>query len=863
MAEPISTGLTGLDNALCHLKEGDNIVWQVDSTADYQPFVTPFVNYYLERGMHVVYFRFAKHRQLFDEGMGVEIHHVSPEEGFEKFVKEFHDVINKYGDSSVYVFDCLSELVVDWNSDRMLGNFFMLVCPYIFEAKAIGYFAVRRNSHSFHALTPIMKTLQVFLDVYRHRGELYVHPIKVVDRYSSTMNLIHKWQDDDFLPVRDSITTTEILGEIPWSRLDAASYRLGFWSSTFAKATELQEKADAGSDVAYQIHEMTEQLLRMVIAKDARVLRLARKFLHLPDLLSIRRRMIGTGRIGGKSVGMLLARAIIEKSNQKIAELFEPHDSFFIGADVFYTFLVQNDIWQLRQHQQDSEDFAGQADTAREKILAGEFPEYIVKQFIDLLDYFGQSPIIVRSSSLLEDNFGNAFAGKYESIFCANQGTREQRLEEFLLAVKRVYASTMSEDALAYRLQRGLDQQDEQMALLIQRVSGAYKGDYFFPDMAGVGVSYNTFVWKPELDPKAGMLRLVFGLGTRAVDRVEDDYPQTIALDQPLLRPYADKKGASRFSQHNADILDTRQNCLRTAGVGDLLRDYPPKRQELMATRDLRAEQKMQDLGLKTQQRWLLTFEKFLSETDFIPIMRQIMKTLELFYEYPVDIEFTINFAADDSFKIDLVQCRPLQTKGSTVRVEIPENIPAEQVLFASAGCNMGGSISQPIHRIIYVDPQAYVEAPVSKKYSVARLVGKLNRQIQDKETTPTILMGPGRWGTTTPSLGVPVSFSEINKVSVMVEMAYEGGNLMPELSFGTHFFQDLVESDIFYVALFPQKDGVVFNRGKLLSLPNQLTEFLPEAHQFEEIVKVYEISSNQLRIMCDILSQKVVCFFK
>ena len=174
----------------------------------------------------------------------------------------------------------------------------------------------------------------------------------------------------------------------------------------------------------------------------------------------------------------------------------------------------------------------------------------------------------------------------------------------------------------------------------------------------------------------------------------------------------------------------------------------------------------------------------------------------------------------------------------------------------------MGGSILQPIKRIIYVDPQAYVETPISQKYSVARLIGKLNRQIPGRETTPTLLFGPGRWGTTTPSLGVPVSFAEINKVAVLVEIAYEGGNLMPELSFGTHFFQDLVESDIFYAALFPQKESVVFNKDRLLEMPNLLINFLPEEHKYEDVVKVYEVDSDQLQVMCDIVSQKVVCFF-
>jgi hypothetical protein len=175
----------------------------------------------------------------------------------------------------------------------------------------------------------------------------------------------------------------------------------------------------------------------------------------------------------------------------------------------------------------------------------------------------------------------------------------------------------------------------------------------------------------------------------------------------------------------------------------------------------------------------------------------------------------------------------------------------------------MGGSISQPIKRIIYLDPQAYADTPVSQKYGIARLVGKLNGRIAGREITPTILFGPGRWGTTTPSLGVPVNFAEINRITVLVEVAYEGGNLMPELSFGTHFFQDLVESDIFYAALFPGRDNTTFNTDRLAQMPNLLTDFCPEDERYENTVKVYETDSGRLQIMCDVVTQKIVCFFK
>jgi hypothetical protein len=193
----------------------------------------------------------------------------------------------------------------------------------------------------------------------------------------------------------------------------------------------------------------------------------------------------------------------------------------------------------------------------------------------------------------------------------------------------------------------------------------------------------------------------------------------------------------------------------------------------------------------------------------------------------------------------------------------MPEHIDSEKILFSSEGHTMGGNISQSLSRIIYIDPEKYVAVPNSEKYSIARVVGKLNHLISDRESQPVLLMGPGRWGTTTPSLGVPVNFGEINKTTVLIEMAYEAGQLMPELSFGSHFFQDLVESDIFYIALYPQKPGVVFNSEKLASLENKLTTLIPDAGEYSEVIKVYEFNEKPLQIISDLLSQKSVCFFR
>ena len=854
-----STGLNGLDKVLCGINKGDNIVWQVDSIEDYRHFVTPYVKKALQDGRKVIYMRFAKHEPLLEAKDGITVYQLHSTVGFEAFSTQVHNIISDEGFEAYYVFDCLSDLLYAWATDMMVGNFFLVTCPYLFELDTIAYFAILRNYHSFKTIARIRETTQLLLDVYDFEGKFYVHPLKVWNRYSPTMFLPHIQQEETFPPIISSMDATKLFSHITGKGLEGSARTLDYWDRLFMDAEGLL-KQPAESDL---IDETVSQLCKIMVGREQRIRELAQSKFSLQDLVNINKRLVGSGFIGGKAAGMLLAQNILYTDTDfDWREQMEPHDSFYVGSDIFYSYIIENGWWMQLMKQKTKEGYFKLAPEMKENMLKGKFPDEVQERFREMIEYFGQSPIIVRSSSLLEDSFGNAFAGKYESIFLVNQGGPESCYKQFEDAVRKVYASTMGEDALMYRLKRGLDQHDEQMALLVQRVSGSYKKQYFFPDLAGVGVSYNTFAWEPDLDPKAGMLRLVLGLGTRAVDRVEDDYPQTIALDEPLLRPYSKNEDAMKFSQHNVDLLDINQNSLATISFDKMLEDDLDIRLELVATRDHKAEKRVKQIGLKNREVWSLTFEKLLSKTDFTETMRKMLKTLEKYYKYPVDIEFTVNFTDEDNYKINLVQCRPLQTKGLRPKVEIPENIPTEKILFNSCGYTMGGNICQAINRVIYVEPEEYIQLTLTEKYDIARLVGELNRQLSNKDAMPTLLFGPGRWGTTTPSLGVPVNFSEINNVTVLAEVAYEGANLMPDLSFGTHFFQDLVEGDIFYVALFPKKEDVTLNKELLEKMPNKLADLMPKSEKYAHVVKVYDTEKEKLQIMCDILSQKVVCMF-
>lgn len=864
----LSTGLPGLDRVLQGLRPGDNVVWEVDGIEDYLPMLGPLCNEASRLQRRLIYFRFARHAPLLDEHCGAEIHQLDPQEGFERFLSQILDAIEQGGPGAYYIFDCLSDLAADWFSDRMLGNFFMITCPYLYQLDTIAYFALLKHQHSFHATDSINKTAQVVLEVFRKDSRLYFHPLKVWQRHSPTLYMLHSWEGAEFIPVTSSATTTDILASVPKPWLEFTIYRPGVWVRTFQRAQQTVNAQRSGQPVDGEAADLFERLMTMVITRDEKFQALARKYFDLESLVEIMQRMIGTGQIGGKSLGMLLARAILLKSGPQWRELLESHDSFYVGADVFYTYLVQNGCWWLRRRQKDFNLHLERAAEARDKILAGEFPDYIVAQFKEMLEYFGQFPLIVRSSSLLEDNYGNAFSGKYESVFCANQGTPEERLRALLDAVRTVYASAMSEEGLRYRMHHGLMDRDEQMALLVQRVSGEMHGNLFFPQVAGVGFSFNPYVWHEDIDPSSGVLRMVFGLGTRAVDRIGDDYTRLVALNAPLKRSESRPEDIREFSQRHVDVLDLKANKLLSPAFESVARVLPTALLDWFIARDDSSSSPSRENSGDGQPPGIIEFDRVFAETGFAEAMRELCGTLHAAYQYPVDIEFTANFLSDGRFRINLVQCRPFQVKikGEGSRVRIPETIAPARQLFESRGPVVGQSLATVIDRLIYVVPSVYSKMSMSQRYTVARTIGRLTHLDSGGPRRTILLVGPGRWGTSMPSLGVPVSFAEINTVSVLCELTVMHEGLIPDVSLGTHFFNDLVEMDMLYLAVSPGREGHLLNEDVLRRQRNQLARLLPSSAGLEEGLWVVDSAEGQpeerLLLNVDAMKQRAVCYW-
>jgi hypothetical protein len=621
------------------------------------------------------------------------------------------------------------------------------------------------------------------------------------------------------------------------------------WDMLFARG-EVYEALplDQRARVKHHLREIIVVLIKGLISDQLGFVGIARDLFTIADLQAIRRRRIGRGKIGGKAAGMMLAYKILslEESNQEMdlqSHVVIP-ESYFVGSDVVYDFMSLNDLHYLNdQKYKTREEIEADYPHVREAFIGGHFPDDIVDGLREILDGVGNRPLIVRSSSLLEDNFGTSFAGKYDSFFCPNQGTPGENLQALLRAITKVYASVFSPDALFYRQQMGLLDYDERMAILLQEVQGDRHGDFFFPTLAGVAFSHNPFRWTAKIRREDGFLRLVWGLGTRAVDRVANDYPRMVALSHPNLRPEVGAAQIRRYSQHFVDVINLADNEFQTCRVTDLLSmDFPSARQLVSVDRgDYLQPPLSYDPSLSPQQV-VLTFENLLTRTQFVPLMKALLRTISARFDRHVDVEFTADIVPgypEPSFVVHLLQCRPQASQESGQALEVPTAISAADVLFTADRLVPHGRVPR-IRYVVFVDPEAYASLPdETTRLQLARVVGRLNQALKGERF---ILMGPGRWGSANLDLGVKVTYADIYNTAMLIEIGLPDGESTPEVSYGTHFFQDLVEAEIYPLALYPDQGDIVFNWRFLRRSPSVLAHLVPEQARYAEYVRAIDV---------------------
>ena len=847
----IESGIPEMDKALDNIRLGDNVVWRVSELDDFRYFMEPYLEQAIRDKRNIIYFRFASHPTLIKDRPEVKTIQVPLSHRFETFTVEIHNEIEKAGRDAFYIFDVLSELQVAWATDLMMGNFFRVTCPFLFILDTVAFFPIIRGKHSVHAINKILNTTQLFFDVYKDSKNIYVRPEKVWNRNSDTMFRPHIYNPEtgSFRPILDGVKAGRFYQTLKKAQREAGEQYMDSWDRFFNRVKDFYH---SGEDITDQCGRMCD----IMMTRDEKMRALVKKHFEPDDYFEVRDHMVGTGMIGGKACGMLLARAIIRNDAPEVDEVLEPHDSFYVGSDVYYTYIVDNGFWNVRIRQRTEEGYFELAEEFATRLREGSFSPALREQFERIVDYYGQDPYIVRSSSILEDGFGNAFAGKYESVFCANKGSIEQRVAEFEEAVKTVYASSMNLSALDYRKRRGLDKRDEQMALLVMRVSGTYYGPYYMPCAAGVGYSYSPYRFLESIDPKAGMLRLVMGLGTSAVDRTEGSYPRLVSLDAPERTIYTEVCDRHQYSQRKLEVVRDSERVLEQLDLSAIEPELPRYLADILLEHDTDAEYRLREMGRDTQVRFI-SCRGLVKNEEMMSRMQRMMQAIQAEYDYPVDTEFTINLSDDGEYLINLLQCRPLQVLNDEAKISIPGNIGDENTFLENKGVSMGLSRQSDLDIIVYVDPVAYYHMPYADKPAVAKMIGRVNWSYRDRDRH-MMLVVPGRVGTSSPELGVPVTFSDISAFEAICEVEEKEAGYNPELSYGSHMFQDLVEADILYTAVFANEKTIRF-------APELLPEMRDISSQFDEerslggIVKVYDVSGCGCRLYHDLKQEHLL----
>lgn len=612
------------------------------------------------------------------------------------------------------------------------------------------------------------------------------------------------------------------------------------------------------AELAHRFLNIDEQLISFVLDT-----------LQIADFGPMIEKIIGSpqshGQVGGKGAGLFIAQQVLAeaaKDDPLLADIKTPR-TWYLAADQLSDFLHYNHLEELNSYKYNAIDHLRMTyNQVVAKIKNARLLPHTVRMLNLLLDDLEGTPIIVRSSSLLEDRTSAAFSGKYKSLFIANRGSKSERLAELTDAVLEVYSSMYNPDSIQYRKERGLIHFTEQMGILIQEVVGQQIGPYFIPLYAGVAFSENPLRWSARINKESGLVRLVMGLGTRAVDRVNDDYPLLFSPSQAGLRVNQTPSDVKHYSQKQIDVINLEKRSfetveiegfLRTCGdkipsIGRLVSVYTPLQMEIKNAFELDFQ----------RDDMVVTFEGLLSDSNLPEKISRMLTVLSKKMNTPVDIEF-----AHDGDNIYLLQCRPQSGESQNDPAPIPQDLQPKDILF-TANRFITNARLEGITHLVYVDADGYSALPSKEALlDVGRAVGRLGELLPRRKY---ILMGPGRWGSRGDiKLGVRVTYSDICNTAALIEVAKEKHDYIPELSFGTHFFQDLVEADIAYLPLYPDQPNTVFNERYFSATDNLLDEILPEYAYLSDVLKVIDIQRNSYKTLSVYMNadlEQAVAFF-
>ncbi len=668
---------------------------------------------------------------------------------------------------------------------------------------------------------------------------------------------------DIFKIARNNFDNDTILALIQnWIQQDKISFLVRVTANNNSSLTDISHAlrryfqiAPKGLTLAHSIKiGVSASLIRRFFSDQLEFINIAKKFVTISDFAELAKQMIfpdeSHGKLGGKSAGLFLAKHVLDeyKKDNPLLDSIKTPNTWYITSDTMVQFMEYNNLEDiLEQKYKTIDEIRREYPHVILLFKRSHFPLQILQGLSMALDDFGDHPLIVRSSSLLEDRLGAAFSGKYKSLFISNQGTKQEKLQSLTDAIAEVYASTLGPDPIEYRASKGLLDFHEEMGIMIQEVVGQQIGDYFFSAYAGVAFSKNEFLWSPRIKRDDGLVRIVPGLGTRAVDRIGDDYPIMVAPGRPELRTNITIEENIRYSPKYIDVINLRKNKFETIEIASLLKNYGhiyPGIEHIVSVFQqnhlVKANRLMTDF---TKEDLIITFNGIFKDTTFIKQLRSILTILKNELQTPVDIEF-----ASDGEDFYLLQCRPQSQTDAAAPARIPKNLVKEDIIFSANKFVSNGKLKN-IEYIVYVSPEGYSAlTSLERMKKVGRAISKLNKALPARKF---ILLGPGRWGSRGDiKLGVSVTYSDINNTAALIEIARKKGDYTPDLSFGTHFFQDLVEAKIRYLPLYPDEKRNIFREDFFNNSENILSTLLPEYEILNDVIKVIDVKPRIFKLL-------------
>lgn len=518
--------------------------------------------------------------------------------------------------------------------------------------------------------------------------------------------------------------------------------------------------------------------------------------------------LLGAGEVGGKAKGLAFAHAVIEENDLQ-DKIHLPDLTYVVTTEIFEEFMEDNQLDEVVRTASEYYDIV-------ETFERSAFRPAVRRSFREVLKQI-DCPVAVRSSSVLEDDVSLSFAGKYSTHFFGNTGTCEFRLRRLERAVKQVFASAFNPSAKEYRRKHGIKLSAERMAVLIQPIVGQLRGNFYYPELAAAAFSKVFRRPSPRVRKEDGLMRVCFGLGTRTVDRA---FARTFFLSNPNIRPEGNKAmDVASHAQEEFDYVDLNHGFFLSGRLEYLMSHITKHHRMAPAFIEWFDGEMLHWLHADTSNfgycRPVLSFSDLPRRCpNFFSKVRELLSVMEDAMRLPVDIELTYESSTDS---LTMVQLRPLSIFEDLGRREIPKDIPEEDILLKGNRMVANGSL-EGISTLVFVDPDIYGKSP--DFYEVARAVGNANAVLEGERY---ILVGPGRWGSANPTLGVPIQYNEISNSGCLVEVGIPSQGLTPELSFGTHFFLDLDVDNIHYLPVFDGTEGDIFNREWFAKTPYEM----------------------------------------